>query len=101
MWPHPEFEDSAERGPVLAAGGEASRGDPVKRYSERTERDASAITWYLVLAGFKHGIIAAATHARAGAGKASRHAGDRFHRSARSVFEPAHELRLMPSRCFE
>lgn len=92
LWPHPGFEDSAERGPVLAAGGEAVPSDLVRHYATRTQRDMSAITWYTVMACFKLGIVLEGTHARACAGRAPMDVGNRLHQIARRVFDRAHAL---------
>jgi aminoglycoside phosphotransferase (APT) family kinase protein len=93
-WPDPE---SGERdagtavvtGALGTAGGLARPDELVARYSERTTRDLSAITWYEVLAGFKLGIVLEGTHARAFAGKAPQEVGDVLHATTLGLFERA------------
>lgn len=72
-----------------AAGGLPSRGELIARYAETSSRDLSAITWYMVVACFKLGLILEGTYARACAGKAPREVGDRLHRYAIELFDRA------------
>ena len=66
-----------------------SADEIVARYSERSERDLSAIAWYEVLACFKLGIVLEGTHARAFAGKAPKPIGDMLHATTLGLFARA------------
>lgn len=90
-WPDP---DAPSRRPsaIAEAGGLPSHAELVACYAERTSRDLSAITWYRVLACFKLGIVLEGTHARACAGKAPVHIGDRLHAQALELFAQAWSL---------
>jgi aminoglycoside phosphotransferase (APT) family kinase protein len=79
-------------GPLTRAGGLATAEELVKRYAERSDRDLSAIEWYVVLACFKLGIILEGSHARALAGLAPREIGDRLHLTTQRLFDRAHAL---------
>ncbi len=79
-------------GPLTRAGGLATPDELVQRYAGRSNRDLSAINWYVVLACFKLGIILEGTHARALAGLAPRDIGDRLHRTTQRLFDRAHAL---------
>ncbi len=61
----------------------------IAHYAARSDRDVSAINWYVVLACYKLGIILEGTHARACAGKAPRETGDRLHAQTIGLFERA------------
>lgn len=61
----------------------------VARYRDGSDRDLTAIEWYVVLACFKLGIILEGTHARAAAGQAPRATGDMLHAMTVSLFERA------------
>ncbi|MFW2829188.1 phosphotransferase family protein [Sphingomonas sp. ID0503] len=58
-------------------------------YRERSERDLSAIDWYVVLACYKLAILLEGTSARALAGKADQATGARFHARSVALFERA------------
>jgi len=87
-WPGP---DGPGPGTVGAQpwDGFATAEELVIRYGERSDRDLSAIPWYLVLACYKLGIILEGTYARACAGQASPEVGDRLHAKTLSLFERA------------
>ena len=72
-----------------AAGGLPSLEDLTARYSERSERDLTAVSWYAVLACFKLGILVEGTHARARAGRAPMATGELLHRRALYLLERA------------
>ena len=76
-------------GPLSRAGALATKDELVRRYGERSDRELSAIDWYVVLACFKLGIVLEGTHARACAGKAPRAVGDRLHAMAVRLFRRA------------
>lgn len=58
-------------------------------YAADTNRNLSALPWYLVLACFKLGILLEGTHARACAGKADVRVGARFHARTLALFQRA------------
>jgi len=62
----------------------------IARYSASSHRDLSALDWYIVLAGFKLGILLEGSYARACAGKAPMEVGRTHHASALRLFERAH-----------
>jgi len=69
--------------------GMPSIDELVAHYVERTDRDASNISWYAVLACFKLGVILEGTHARASAGKAPKPVGDMLHATTIGLFNNA------------
>lgn len=79
-------------GLLMRAGGVASAQDLAERYAVGSTRDLTHLTWYVVLACFKLGIILEGTHARACAGLAPADVGDRLHQTTVRLFERAHEL---------
>ncbi|MEZ0578049.1 phosphotransferase family protein [Nocardioides sp. MH1] len=79
-------------GLLARAGGLPSGAELVERYATRTSRDLTHLTWYVVLACFKLGIILEGSNARADAGLAPREIGDRLHTTTVRLFERAHEL---------
>jgi aminoglycoside phosphotransferase (APT) family kinase protein len=75
-----------------ALGGQdglASTDDLLQRYAANTVRDLSHITWYIVLACFKLGIVIEGTLARACAGKAEKEVGDQLHAATVHLFQRA------------
>jgi aminoglycoside phosphotransferase (APT) family kinase protein len=58
-------------------------------YRDRSDRDLSAIDWYVILACYKLAILLEGTSARACAGKADSATGERFHRRSVALFERA------------
>ncbi|MEU0572124.1 phosphotransferase family protein [Nonomuraea sp. NPDC005983] len=72
--------------------GLPSPKDLVAYYAALSERDLSAVDWYVVLACFKLGIVLEGTHARACAGKAPKEIGDALHATALALFARAHEI---------
>lgn len=86
-WPEPGA-------PPEQAGVKPWRGFPsaeelVARYAASSARDLSHMTWYMVLACYKLGILLEGTYARACAGKAAKETGDMLHASTISLFERA------------
>ena len=79
-------------GLLARAGGLPSGAELVDRYATQTSRDLTHLTWYVVLACFKLGIILEGSKARADAGLAPREIGDRLHTTTVRLFERAHEL---------
>ncbi len=61
----------------------------IAHYRASTRRDLSALDWYIVLAGFKLGILLEGSYARACAGKAPMAVGETHHASALRLFERA------------
>lgn len=81
-----------------ALGGQeglASTDDLFQRYAANSTRDLTHLTWYVVLACFKLGIVIEGTLARAYAGQAERAVGDQLHAATVHLFERA--LRLIDS----
>lgn len=79
-------------GAMIGGGGlvHLPSGDElVARYAQTTERDLSAVDWYVVLACFKLGIVLEGTHARAFAGKAPKDVGDLLHATTLALFRRA------------
>lgn len=61
----------------------------VNRYSESSDRDLSAIDWYVVLACYKLGVILEGTYARSCAGEAEAGLGERMHQATIALLERA------------
>ncbi|MFI6814953.1 phosphotransferase family protein [Nonomuraea sp. NPDC050328] len=76
--------------------GLASAKEMVACYAELSERDLSAIDWYVVLACFKLGIVLEGSHARACAGKAPKDIGDLLHATTLDLFARAQEWMRKP-----
>jgi aminoglycoside phosphotransferase (APT) family kinase protein len=55
-------------------------------YTSLSDRDHSAIGWYVVMACFKLGIVLEGTHARAFAGQAPKEIGDLLHQTTLDLF---------------
>jgi len=72
--------------------GFPSAAELVDYYRERSDRDLSALDWYVVLARFKLGILLEGSYARSCAGKASVELGDRHHASAVRLLGQAKDL---------
>jgi len=74
---------------IASAGGLPGPSDLIARYAEYSERDVSAVPWYVVLACFKLGILLEGTYARACAGKAPMAVGERLHGMTLGLFDRA------------
>ncbi|WP_395647674.1 phosphotransferase family protein [Terricaulis sp.] len=85
-WPRPNDPTSMKIEPWE---GFPSADELLAYYRERSERDLSAMDWYIVLACYKLAILLEGTHARACAGKAAKETGDRFHARTVALFERA------------
>jgi aminoglycoside phosphotransferase (APT) family kinase protein len=72
--------------------GFPSAADLVGYYRERSDRDLSAIDWYVVLARFKLGILLEGSYARSCAGKSSAELGSKHHASAVRLLGQAKDL---------
>jgi len=83
---HPFISTAAE---LAQAGGLPSPAQMLARYAEASQRDLTAIDWYVVLACFKLGIVLEGTNARACAGKAPRATGDLLHAMTLGLFDRA------------
>ena len=79
-------------GLLTRAGGMPTAAELVERYAAHSSRDLTHLTWYVVLACFKLGIILEGSNARAYAGQAPREIGDRLHTTTVRLFERAHTL---------
>jgi len=74
---------------IASAGGLPSPSDLIARYADYSEREVSAVPWYVVLACFKLGILLEGTYARACAGKAPMAVGERLHGLTLRLFDRA------------
>ncbi|MCX5042669.1 phosphotransferase family protein [Aldersonia sp. NBC_00410] len=90
-WPNGTALDGLA-GAYAAHGGLATAEELIAHYAAHSDRDLSAIDWYVVLACFKLGIVLEGTHARAFAGKAPKEVGDRLHELTLLLFERARGL---------
>lgn len=88
-WPRPDDPTSRK---VEPWDGFPEPGELLARYRAGSDRDLSAIDWYVVLACYKLGIVLEGTHARACAGKAPVELGERFHQRTVALFERALKL---------
>jgi aminoglycoside phosphotransferase (APT) family kinase protein len=86
-WPDGRNEPIAETIPHLPP-----RETLIERYAGQSPRSLDELTWYLVLACYRLGIILEGTKARADAGLAPRATGDRLHGIAAALFRQASEL---------
>jgi aminoglycoside phosphotransferase (APT) family kinase protein len=89
-WPRPDDPTSRRLEP---ASGFPTPEDLLTQYRSQSDRDLSAVDWYVVLACYKLGIVLEGTYARSSVGKAPAELGDRFHRRTVALFERA--LRLI------
>jgi aminoglycoside phosphotransferase (APT) family kinase protein len=85
-WPRPDDPTSMRIDPWA---GFPTAEELLAHYRDRSERDLSAIDWYVVLACYKLGILLEGTSARALAGKADPAVGARFHARSVALFERA------------
>jgi aminoglycoside phosphotransferase (APT) family kinase protein len=83
---------SLAAGAIGGAGGLPTPAEIVDRYAERSDRDVTAVDWYVVLACFKLGIVLEGTHARACAGKAPTATGDLLHAITLGLFARAYSV---------
>jgi aminoglycoside phosphotransferase (APT) family kinase protein len=88
-WPRPDDPTSMRIEPW---DGFPSVDELTAAYAGGSERDLSALPWYVVLACFKLGILLEGTFARACAGKADMRTGERFHLRTIALFERARRL---------
>ncbi|ROO87853.1 aminoglycoside phosphotransferase (APT) family kinase protein [Actinocorallia herbida] len=79
-------------GAFMESAGLPSAAELSTRYAERSSRDIDALTWYIVLACFKLGIVLEGTHARAAAGQAPQRTGEELHAMTLRLFERATHL---------
>lgn len=79
-------------GLLTRTGGLPTADELVDRYAAGSSRSLLDLSWYVVLACFKLGIILEGSHARAESGLAPREIGDRLHTTARALFERAHTI---------
>jgi aminoglycoside phosphotransferase (APT) family kinase protein len=64
----------------------------VERYAEQSGRDVTDVTWFIVLACYRLGIILEGSYARMLAGQATAEVGDRLGRNARALLEQAYQI---------
>jgi aminoglycoside phosphotransferase (APT) family kinase protein len=86
MWPRSDDPTSMKIEPW---DGFPDAEDLIACYREGSERNLEAISWYVVFACYKLGILLEGTHARACAGEAIKDVGDRLHLRAVALFERA------------
>lgn len=91
-WPAPGDPAPVTGRAIGAAGGLPGPDDLVRHYARDSDRDLTRLDWYVVLAGFKLGIVLEGTHARACAGKADPDTGQRLHDAARHLLRRAAEI---------
>jgi len=72
--------------------GFPSTDELLDHYRRHSERDLSAIDWYVVLARYKLGILLEGSYARSCAGKAPPELGERHHASALRLLQQAQTL---------
>jgi aminoglycoside phosphotransferase (APT) family kinase protein len=89
VWPQADGEDDLIGSALARLGGLPPGPELVARYAERSDRDLSALDWYVVLGCFKLGIILEGTYARAQAGQADIATGDRLHATSLRLFDRA------------
>lgn len=87
-WPE---EPGAEENPfdIHPWRGFPSPVELAQHYQDVTNRSVSSLSWYVVLACFKLGILLEGTYARACGGSAPRDVGLRLHRRTLALFERA------------
>jgi aminoglycoside phosphotransferase (APT) family kinase protein len=88
-WPEEGHEGTVPLKPWI---GFPTASELVERYAENSDRDLSALDWYLVLACYKLAILLEGTWARTCAGKAPQDVGERLHKRAIALFERAARL---------
>jgi aminoglycoside phosphotransferase (APT) family kinase protein len=86
IWPAGDGEGDLIDSAFARAGGLPSEREVVAHYAERSERDLSALDWYVVLAAFKLGIVLEGTYARYKAGQADAATGERLHATTLDLF---------------
>lgn len=91
-WPDAEDRSDMFDSDIARAGGLPGADELLTRYAENSERDLSAMPWYVVLACFKLGILLEGTYARACAGKAPMVVGERLHGLTVRLFDRAHAV---------
>ncbi len=80
-WPVPP-DPLGSAGYLAELGGLARRGELLEAYRAAGGRHTDQLDWYLALACLKLGVVIEGTWARYLAGRATREAGERLHRSA-------------------
>ncbi|MET7770841.1 phosphotransferase family protein [Nocardia sp. NPDC005366] len=77
---------------LMGTTGLATAHELADRYARASDRDLNSLSWYVVLACFKLGIVLEGTHARACAGQADKRIGDELHRTTLLLFERANDI---------
>jgi aminoglycoside phosphotransferase (APT) family kinase protein len=85
-WPHRDGA-SVVGGALAAAGNLALPSELIDEYARLTDADLSHLSWYIVLACFKLGILLEGTYARACSGHADADVGTTMHARAVDLFE--------------
>jgi aminoglycoside phosphotransferase (APT) family kinase protein len=89
-WPRPG-EPGPLSGALGCAGGLPGVEELIAAYGRQSTRDLGAIDWYVVLAGFKTGIVVEGTYARACAGLVPMELGESLHAIATDLIARALE----------
>lgn len=78
--------------PVSQLAGVVTPDELVQEYGRHSDRDLSAVDWYVVLACYKLAIVLEGTYARAVAGLAPMDVGQRLHRGSVELLRRAREI---------
>jgi aminoglycoside phosphotransferase (APT) family kinase protein len=92
IWPERDGAADLVGSALAQAGGLPNAAELVARYAARSDRDLTAIDWYVALACFRLGIILEGTHARALAGQADMTVGEQLHDHAAALFRRARRV---------
>ncbi len=89
VWPSADGEPDLIGSAISKVGGLPDEREIIDHYGERSERDLSAVDWYVVLGCFKLGIVLEGSYARSKAGQADVETGNRLHATALDLFARA------------
>jgi aminoglycoside phosphotransferase (APT) family kinase protein len=89
IWPLADGEDDLIGSALARLGGLPTEAEVIASYGRRSDRDLSAIDWYVVLGCFKLGIVLEGSYARAKAGQADVATGERLHATTLNLFDRA------------
>lgn len=85
-WPEPDGTGLLPKLEAKPWHGFATTDELIERYAQSSDRDISNMSWYVVLACYKLGIILEGTYARACAGKAPIEIGNMLHLATLKLF---------------
>jgi aminoglycoside phosphotransferase (APT) family kinase protein len=89
IWPLADGADDLIGSALARLGGLPTEAEVIARYAASSDRDLSAVDWYVVLGCFKLGIVLEGSYARAKAGQADIATGDRLHATSLNLFDRA------------